>query len=282
MRIGIIGLGLIGGSLAMAMRAAPSAKEENIWAVELDPAVRSDALDTGVLDQAFADMDEAPVESADLVLLCLHPAASLEMLPRIAPRLAHGAVISDVCGIKGPIAARAREVLPPRASGPWFIGGHPMAGKERGGFVNASPTLFHRAHYLLCPEGAPPAAVELLRSLAMRIGCRDVILTDPATHDANIAYTSQMMHVLALAICEQRPFAASYGFEGNSFRGATRVAALEADLWSELFWDNREALARVVGELAGKLGEYRALLDGGDREALARRLRETSERKKRE
>jgi len=155
-----------------------------------------------------------------------------------------------------------------------------MAGKERGGYVSASPTLFQGAHYLLCPQGAPPDAVDRLRGLATRIGCQDVILTDPHTHDTNIAYTSQMMHVLALAICEQRPFAGSYGFEGNSFRGATRVAALEADLWAQLFWDNREALARVLDELTGKLGEYHALLTAGDREALARRLRETSDMKK--
>jgi len=280
LRIGIIGLGLIGGSLAMALRAAPDAEQETIWAVDRDPAVRADALDAGVVDCAFTGIDDAPIENTDLVLLCLHPAACVEILPHIASRLAPGAILSDVCGIKQPITACARKVLPPSEAGPWFIGGHPMAGRERGGFANASPTLFQRAHYLLCPEGAPPAAVARLREVALRIGCRDVILTDPATHDANLAYTSQMMHVLALAICEQQPFAGSYGFEGNSFRGATRVAALEADLWAELFWDNREALAQVLGELAGKLNDYRALLTGDDREALARRVRETSEMKK--
>ena len=281
MRIGFIGLGLIGGSYAMALRAAPAAKPDFIWAVERDPAVRSDAVSAGVVDAAFACVGGAPIEQSDLVLLCLHPAACVEMLAAVAPRLGPGAILSDVCGIKKPIAVKAREVFPRGGAGPWFVGGHPMAGKERGGFENASPALFQRAHYLLCPEDAPGLAVEKLQELAKRIGCTDVILTDPDTHDANIAYTSQMMHVLALAICEQRPFAGSYGFEGNSFRGATRVAALEADLWAELFWDNREALAQVLGELTGKLDEYRALLTAGDREALASRLRETSERKKR-
>lgn len=276
MVICIIGLGLIGGSVAMALRAAPGAEPETLWAVDRDPATRADALDAGVVDRAFAGADEAPIEEAGLVLLCLHPHACLEMLRRIAPRLRPGAVVSDVCGVKRPIADCAREVLPPGVA---FVGGHPMAGKEQGGFAQASPTLFQRAHYLLCPGGAPQEAVALVRGLAMRIGCRDVILTDPDTHDANIAYTSQMMHVLALAICEQAPFAGSRGYEGGSFRGATRVAALDAALWAELFWDNREALAAVVGELADKLSEYRALLAGDDREALARRLRETSEKK---
>jgi len=281
MRIGIIGLGLIGGSYAMALGATPGAEPDFIWAVERDAAIRSDAVSAGVVDAAFAHIGDAPIEETDVALLCLHPAACVKMLPLIASRLRPGAILSDVCGIKKPLAAKARQVLPNSDAGPWFISGHPMAGRERGGFGNASPTLFQQAHYLLCPEDAPPVAVERLRTLAMRIGCADVILTDPDTHDANIAYTSQMMHVLALAICEQRPFAGSFGFEGNSFRGATRVAALEADLWAELFWDNREALAQVLEELTGKLGEYRALLVGGDREALARRLRETSEMKKR-
>jgi len=276
-----VGLGLIGGSLAMAMRAAPVSEDETIWAVDRDPVTREDAVNAGAVDAVFSDLDEAPVESAGLLLLCLHPAACMEALRRIAPRLAPGAVVSDVCGVKRPIAACAREAMPPSGTArAWFIGGHPMAGKERGGFSNASPALFRRALYLLCPEGAPGAAVDLLRGLATRVGCKDVILTDPDTHDANVAYTSQMMHVLALAICEQEPFSKSFGFEGNSFRGATRVAALEAGLWTELFWDNREKLAQVVGELAGKLGEYLALLTGNDREALARRLLETSEMRK--
>ncbi len=280
MRIGIIGLGLIGGSFAMALRAAPgseaSAAGERIWAVDRDPTTCEDALEAGVIDEAFADADQAPLEHTDLVMLCLHPQACVDVLRRIAPRLKRGAVVSDVCGIKRPIAACAREVLP---EGVAFVGGHPMAGKEQGGFAHASPTLFQRAHYLLCPGDAPSEAVALLRTLVRRIGCQDAILTDPETHDANIAYTSQMMHVLALAICEQAPFEGSKGYEGGSFRGATRVAALDAALWTQLFWDNRDALAAVVEELEGKLGEYRALLNGNDRDALARRLRETSARK---
>lgn len=275
MRIVIIGLGLIGGSLALALRAAPSADE--IWAVDRDEATRRDALDAAVVDAAYAELADAPLADADLIFLCLHPEACAGALREMAPRLRAGTVVTDVCGIKRPIAACARAVLP---SGVTFIGGHPMAGKERGGFANATPTLFHRAHYLLAPQDdTPPEATALLCDIAERIGCLDVLLTTPETHDAHIAYTSQMMHVLALAICEQRLFETSKGFEGGSFRGATRVAALDAGLWAELFWENRDQLAAMLGELEGKLGEYRDLLTNGDQTALRQRLEDTAARK---
>ncbi len=276
MRIGIIGLGLIGGSLALALRAAPRAGE-TLWAVDLDPATRADALDANAVDAAYASLDEAPLEQADLLFLCLHPEACAALLARIAPRLKPGAVVTDVCGVKQSVMQAAREALPEQVS---FIGGHPMAGKEKGGFAHATPTLFHRAHYLLTPApGAPEQAVALLRDVALRIGCADVVRTTPEAHDLHIAYTSQMMHVLALAICEQSPFDTSRGYEGGSFRGATRVAALDASLWTELFWDNRALLADLVGELAEKLKEYEALLRGEDREALSARLRATAAKK---
>ena len=107
----------------------------------------------------------------------------------------------------------------------------------------------------------------------------DMIETDVKTHDLRIAYTSQMMHVLALAICDQEQLIPSKGFEGGSFRAATRVAALDAKLWTELFWANREALLDQTRELIGKLSEYAALLEGDDREALYARLEESAARK---
>ena len=112
------------------------------------------------------------------------------------------------------------------------------------------------------------------------MGCADIVRTTPDAHDERIAYTSQLMHVMALALCDQHLLFDSYGFEGGSFRGATRVAALDPELWTELFWVNRDTLAELTDELTGKLQEYSALLRSGDRQALLERLTASSSRKK--
>ena len=156
-----------------------------------------------------------------------------------------------------------------------------MAGRERGGFVNATADLFRGSHYILTPdETVPEDAVRLMERLVLHMGCADIVRSNPEAHDERIAYTSQLMHVMALALCDQHLLFDSYGFEGGSFRGATRVAALEPDLWTELFWVNRETLAGLTDELIGKLQEYSDLLKAGDRQALLERLTVSSNRKK--
>ena len=122
--------------------------------------------------------------------------------------------------------------------------------------------------------------MRFMEQLVLHMGCADIVRSNPDAHDERIAYTSQLMHVMALALCDQHLLFDSYGFEGGSFRGATRVAALEPDLWTELFWVNRETLAGLTDELIGKLQEYSDLLKAGDRQALLERLTVSSNRKK--
>ncbi len=274
MRVGIVGLGLVGGSIALAIHEKG---EWHAFGVDRDRETREAALAARAVDAAYSDVADAPVEQADLLLLCLHPEAAEQTLLAIAPRLTPGTVVSDVCGIKRGITLVARRVLP---EGVCFIGGHPMAGREQNGFAYAVSDLFVGAHYLLTPpDDAPPEATAMLCDLAEQLGCADVRLTDPDTHDASVAYTSHMMHVLALSICEQRQLMTSKGFEGNSFEGTTRVAAMDVDLWNGIFWNNRDVLAASIAELEGKLAGYRALLEGDDREVLRARMREAVARK---
>lgn len=271
MRIVIVGLGLIGGSLGLALRGR--AKR---LGVDLSPATREAALAAGAVEQAYESFAQVPVTPEDLVVLCLHPKQSVDMLLEIATGLPRGVVVTDVCGIKQPICDAARRGMP---QGVHFIGGHPMAGKEKGGFENASATLFQGARYLLTPPAdAPEEAMERVRAMIAPLGCQ-IIETDPETHDRMIAYTSQMMHILALAICEQESLLPSLGFEGGSFAGATRVAALDEDLWMQLFWPNRDQLLAQVEELQSKLGEAASLLRGDRPEALAAWVRSGVARK---
>ncbi|MBR1711447.1 MAG: prephenate dehydrogenase [Clostridia bacterium] len=275
MKMMIIGLGLIGGSMAMALSGTPDLE---ITTVTRNPVSRADALRMGIVKNAWPTPDLAPIEDQDLVVLCLPPDACLEFVKQEAMRLKPGAILTDVCGVKKPLYA-AVNALPPHDF--IYLGGHPMAGKERGSFANAFGELYRGSHYILTPDASvPQSAIDTMTRLIHAMGCADIIFTTPVEHDERIGYTSQLMHVMALALCDQHLLFDSFGFEGNSFRGATRVAALDPDLWCELFMANKETLADLTDELIRNLSVYRDLLLAGDREKLLAQLKVSSDRKK--
>ena len=275
MKMMFIGLGLIGGSMALALSGYP---ELECYAVDRDDATRFEALGRGAVRACWKDAADAPIGDMDVIVLCLHPQASADFVTQHARRIAPGALLTDVCGVKRPLA-QAVAALGERSF--TYLGGHPMAGRECGGFHNAKADLFRGSHYILTPdESVPQSAIALMESLVTFMGCSDVVHSNPVAHDERIGYTSQLMHVMALALCDQHLLFDSYGFEGGSFRGATRVAALDPKLWCELFTANSETLADLTDELIEKLSEYSALLRGGDRDALLDRLTVSSDRKK--
>ena len=275
MKIMFIGLGLIGGSMALALQGYPQA---DLCSVERDAGVRAEALRRGAVRAAWSCAQDAPIEAMDVVVLCLHPDACVQFVREQAHRLAPGALLTDVCGVKRPLQQAVLALEERRFV---YLGGHPMAGRECGGFQNADGDLFRGCHYILTPdESVPQESIRLMEKLVTHMGAADVILSNPQSHDERIAYTSQLMHVLALALSDQRLLFDSYGFEGGSFRGATRVAALDPVLWCELFFSNRETLAELTDELVLMLSQYSALLREGDRGALLERLTQSSDRKK--
>lgn len=275
MKIMFVGLGLIGGSMALALNGYPDAE---LYAVDSDEHTRFEALNRGAVLSAWPNARNAPLESMDVIVLCLHPNAAAQFVREHAHRLKRGSLLTDVCGVKRPLC-EAVAAIAERAF--IYLGGHPMAGCERGGFDNASADLFRGCHYILTPDDSvPETTIRLMEQLLLYIGCADVVRSTPEAHDERIAYTSQLMHVIALALCDQHLLFDSYGFEGGSFRGATRVAALDPKLWCELFWANRETLAALTEELMDQLAEYRDLLRGEDRQALLARLTTSSDRKK--
>ena len=221
-----------------------------------------------------------------VVLLCLAiPPEHLD--PRRAPAQASvslhgvsvrpGRLVLDVCGIK-PAIMEAADCLP---EGVDFIGCHPMAGKEVSGIDHAEATLFRNTHFIITPRAdSTPEHLELLSRMAAHCQFRDVVSTTCARHDGLIAYTSQLMHVIALSVCDSEQLFTCMGFEGGSFRDCTRVAALDVPLWTQLFTLNAPALTRVVEELEGRLRAYRQAIAAGDREALAAMLEHAAGRKK--
>ncbi len=272
-RIVVVGLGLIGGSLALALKGFEGYE---IVGVDVSQPTLRFAAEHGVGDRVTEDA-AAVLSGADVVVLALHPRGIVRFLSEHRERFRPGALVTDVCGVKTAILEGA-GVLP---EGVDFIGCHPMAGTEFSGIEHAFADMFQGSHLILTPrENSTPEHIALMERMAAHIGCRDVYKTTPEEHDAMIAYTSQIMHIIAVSVCDDPMLFACRGFEGSSFRGCTRVAALDVGLWTELFSMNRPALLAVLDRLMEHLGEYRAALASGDNEALAEKLAYSAARKR--
>lgn len=271
-RMVIVGLGLIGGSISMALRGF---EDYEIVGLDIDGDTLAYAAEHGAADAVTADDDA--VKTADVVILCLRPEGIIGFLRAHKDEFKAGALVTDVCGIKTAIMEAAR-CLPDTVD---FIGCHPMAGKEQSGIRFADGELFRGAHFILTPRPENTAAhLALLGRMAAYMGFRDVVRTTPAEHDAMIAYTSQVMHILALAVCDDPDLFTCRGFEGGSFRDCTRVAALDVPLWKQLFSMNAPALTAVIGRLEEHLKAYREVLERGDVCALEQKLLSSSARKR--
>ena len=260
-RILVVGLGLIGGSLAMALQGFEDF--EVVGAVR-SQATHDKAAAMGAADRLTFD-PAAELPGADVVILCQDPAGIIAFLQEHRERFKPGCLIWDVCGVKTAVM-EAAQCLP---EGVDFIG------------CNAEAGLFRNTHFIVTP--GPKAAQEhldLLRRMADWCRFGDVIETTPERHDEMIAYTSQLMHVIAVSVCADEGLFSCKGFEGGSFRDCTRVAALDPAMWTQLFSLNAPALCQVLGALEGRLKAYREAIQSGDREGLSAMLAQASGRKK--
>ena len=213
-----------------------------------------------------------------MTFLCTSPSVIVSYMKEYKDTFKPGSLVTDVCGIKTAVM-KASQVLPPEVD---FIGCHPMAGTEFSGIQHALVNMFHGAHYILTPnDQSRPEHVALMERLAVHIGCANIVKTTPENHDAIIAYTSQMMHIIAVAVCDDPSLFQYQGFEGDSFRGCTRVAALDVPLWTQLFTMNADALTKVIVRLEENIHAYRVALEHHDVERMTAKLEYSSNRKRR-
>ena len=273
-KILVVGLGLIGGSLAMALQGfedyevVGAARSQSTY----DKAVAKHAANRVTFDPA------AELPGADVVILCQDPAGIIGFLRDNRDRFKPSCLVLDVCGVKTAVMDAAAKYLP---DGVDFIGCHPMAGKEVSGIDNAEGTLFRNTHFIVTPGPRATAEhLDLLHRMAEYCQFGDVIETTPERHDEMIAYTSQMMHVIAVSVCDNEELFSCVGFEGGSFRDCTRVAALDPAMWTQLFTLNAPALSKIVSELEERIHQYRVAIENNDRETLCAMLASASSRKK--
>lgn len=274
MKIAIIGLGLIGGSLARTIKLHTS---HTVLGCDLNAATIQQAYLMGAIDEELTD---ASLRTCDMVLVSLYPGAIVEWVKTHAADFKPGCLVIDCGGVKQVIC---EQLVPLARAGQWhFLGGHPMAGREFSGFRYAKDDLFDKASMILCTDGLDdPELLQSARDFFMDIGFRRVQFTTPRTHDEMIAYTSQLAHIVSSAYVKC-PLADKHkGFSAGSFADMTRVARLNEGMWTELFFDNREALLPVMEDLVRRVTEYRDALRDNDREGMMTLLREGRETKER-
>lgn len=274
MTVGIVGLGLIGGSLAKALKAHT---EHTVWGYDADVGVRQYAELTHAID---GELNEKTLPLCDFVLIAVYPAGTVEFVKNRATQFRAGAVVMDCGGIKQRICKECWPIA--RKHGFVFIGGHPMAGFHRSGFKYASPELYTGASMILTPEDTDDIELlERVTALLRSVGFGSVTVTTPEKHDEIIAFTSQLAHVVSNAFVKSPRAQAHRGFSAGSYKDLTRVARLNEGMWTELFMENRENLLREIDALTASLSAYREALQNQDDKTLRALLREGSERKER-
>ncbi len=272
MNVGIIGLGLIGGSMARSIKART---DHTVWGQDKDGETMTLARLSGAIDGALT---EEKLSECELVLLAIRPQAAVAWTRENARFFGAGTTLVDLCGVKravcGELAALARE------NGFSYIGGHPMAGREFGGFVNSRDDLFVGASMILTPdEHTDMEMLTALKDFFTDVGFAQLTFSTPEEHDRIIAYTSQLAHIVSSAYVKSPQALERRGFSAGSFRDMTRVARLDPDMWTELCLSDADYLTNELEILVNNLNEYLAALRSRDAEELKRLFLEGREMK---
>ena len=272
MNVGIVGLGLIGGSMAKSIKARTA---HTVWGVDLDGETMTMARMCGAIDAPLTDEN---LPQCDLILVAIRPGAAVEWVRRHADGIAKSAILVDLCGVKRVVV----EGIAPIAEqhGFAYIGGHPMAGKERGGFTSATDSLYVGASMILTPDKRTDMQLlETLKIFFLDVGFATLTFSDPEEHDRIIAFTSQLAHIVSSAYVKSPEAQRRRGFSAGSFQDMTRVARLDEDMWTELFLDDADYLTRELDEIICHLSEYQAALKAKDAQLLHDLLKDGREKK---
>lgn len=260
MKVLICGLGLIGASLAKTLKKNTT---HTVLGWNRTPSVTEKALRDGVIDQT-GDIDEL-MSDADITFVNFYPDAIVPFILEHKNSFKKDSIVTDSCGIKTKIC----KELENEKLNFYYIGAHPMAGREVGGYDNSQDTLFDKASFIVTPyENTPRNKVDALVGLAQDMKFARTVVTTPEHHDEMIAFTSQIAHVLACSYVLS-PLAPMHpGYSAGSYRDVSRVARINAEMWSDLFIDNKDALVREVDDLVSNLMKFKYNIINEDRQAL--------------
>lgn len=260
MRIAVIGLGIMGASLARAIRANTE--------YEVDGWNRNREVVSYALEHDYIDGEVKDVSLYDVVLVALPPEAAMRYLDET--QFKENAIVADICGVKKPI----EDLVYSKERNYRYVGTHPMAGKETRGILSSSETLFKGANIILInnAEKTDPEAINAIVALYESVGCGKLVFCTAAYHDGKIAYTSQLAHVVSNAYVKSRSIANCGSFTGGSYQDMTRIADLDPEVWAQLFSLNKGNLLPELKNLVKNLGEYVVALEADDDKKLRQLL----------
>lgn len=263
MKIAIVGLGVIGGSFAMGLQAAGY---QNVYGIDVDEATLLTAVEQGMIQKGFVEADDI-LQDMDVIMLSLYPSQIAPFVEQYNSILKEGAILTDVTGVKTAIIEQVTKVLPSTVD---FVFAHPMRGSEKKGIDGADHNRFIGANALITTIPTnKEASLEIVEKLYQDVGFNQVTRISPEKHDEQIAYVSQLMHVLSVAVVNSKQASEeTLTFAGNSFQELTRIADINAELWSELFLNNRTALLKSIEHFELELNALKHTLKENDEAEL--------------
>ena len=271
----IVGLGLIGGSYAKALR---NLKVRKILGMDISHGIARACLNANMIDEVI-EADGSNLKEADVIICSVYPEAIVGFVRQNVQNFAEGMLMTDATGVKGTMPQDIQALLPESCE---FISGHPMAGRQGSGLGMSDAAIFNNSNYIIVPtEKNSPEAVRWLEEFAKALGCARSVKVSMEDHDKIIAYTSDLPHITAVALVNS----ASYNentqyFIAGGFRDATRVADINPDLWSDLFLSNRANVIAEIENYQSQLERWKKAIEDNDRETLKKIMREAGPRRR--
>ena len=258
--MGVVGLGLIGGSAAKAFKAAG----HKVYGYDIDSTVLGYARLDGTIDK---ELTASTMQQCSLIVLATTPVAAVNYLAANAASVPSTALVVDFCGTKQAVCEQGFALA--AQHGFTFVGGHPMAGTQYSGYKHSRAALFSGASFIMVPPIHDDInLLDRVKQMLAPLGFKKFVVTTASFHDRMIAYTSQMCHVVSNAFVKSPSAQYHKGYSAGSFRDLTRVSRLNENMWAELFMENRENLLAELDLLIGSLGDYRKAIAEGDADAL--------------
>ena len=272
MKIGIIGLGLIGGSLG---RTIVKKREDEVYAFDISNKAM---LDGKLLSAYHHQLGEENVSEMDMVIFCLYPNALEDAMNKYCPLLKDGCIVLDCSGNKRRIVNQMQR-LSKKFDNLNFISAHPMAGREFSGVTHSTINLFEKASMILVPVCQSIQVLSFVKEFTLSLGFGSVVITNAKEHDKIIAYTSQLAQSVSSSYIKSPTASQFMGFSAGSFRDMTRVARLSPEMWAQLTLDNADFLVEEIDNMISNLEDYKLALQNGDKEKMKQLLEEGNQKK---
>ena len=269
----IVGLGVIGGGYAKGL----TDKGYKIRCITKRQEDIEYALERGMILEGASYPDKKMIGEADIIIFALYPTVFIEWVKEYQHLFKSGVVITDVSGVKSTVVYKIQEFL---RSDVEFISAHPMAGREQSGVEFSDPTVFRGANYIITPtDKNTDGAIELCREIGEVLEFGRITELSPEEHDKMIAFLSQLTHCIAVSLMTCNTEEGLEKYTGDSFRDLTRIAKINAEMWSELFLMNKDALLSEMDAFIDDFKDFRTMIERGDREAMMKKMRASTERR---